>query len=357
MERLTKKELRTLLECIKECYTIGDLDSFPQRVLSRLAKIVSTEIFLKNSVTPPKSRHTCATYPARACSPSVNKILEQRVHQDRASIRTGKAHDTRALKITDFPMGHQSRSPGNIQELLTAFGVKNRIPPPIMKQIVLRKHKDSAVRDQLLIKLLSPHLMQAYRNAETVSQLQQKASLIDQTLDRLHLGLIVVSADGKVGVATTCAIEQVRNYLGHHSLRGNCLPKVLCKWVRKQEVALRGEDDILLRRNPLVLQREGKRLVIRFVSDLGQSLLMLEEQSVTTQPQSPRPSGLSPREAQVLNWLSQGKTNKEIALILELSARTVQKHLEHIYQKMGVENRTGAAAKTYASLASKQSFS
>jgi DNA-binding CsgD family transcriptional regulator len=45
--------------------------------------------------------------------------------------------------------------------------------------------------------------------------------------------------------------------------------------------------------------------------------------------------------------VSQGKTNKEIGVILELSPRTVQKHLEHIYQKMGVESRTGAAAKAY----------
>ena len=55
-------------------------------------------------------------------------------------------------------------------------------------------------------------------------------------------------------------------------------------------------------------------------------------------------------------WVSQGKTNKEIGVILELSPRTVQKHLEHIYQKIGVESRTAAAAKGYeiASIASKQ---
>jgi DNA-binding CsgD family transcriptional regulator len=45
--------------------------------------------------------------------------------------------------------------------------------------------------------------------------------------------------------------------------------------------------------------------------------------------------------------VSQGKTNKEIGVILEVSPRTVQKHLEHIYQKMGVESRTGAVAKAY----------
>jgi DNA-binding CsgD family transcriptional regulator len=72
-------------------------------------------------------------------------------------------------------------------------------------------------------------------------------------------------------------------------------------------------------------------------------------------PQSPAPCSLSLREAQVLHWVSQGKTNKDIGVILEVSPRTVQKHLEHIYQKMGVETRTGAAAKAYeiASNASK----
>jgi len=56
---------------------------------------------------------------------------------------------------------------------------------------------------------------------------------------------------------------------------------------------------------------------------------------------------LSPRQVDVVTWLSQGKTNNEIGLILKLSPRTVQKHLEHIYRKLGVENRTGAAAKAY----------
>ena len=43
-------------------------------------------------------------------------------------------------------------------------------------------------------------------------------------------------------------------------------------------------------------------------------------------------------------WLSKGKTNRDIAQILGLSPRTVDKHLEQIYSKLGVENRTAAAA-------------
>lgn len=50
------------------------------------------------------------------------------------------------------------------------------------------------------------------------------------------------------------------------------------------------------------------------------------------------------REAEVLLWIAKGKTNREIGQILELSPRTVNKHLEQIFRKLGVENRTSAAA-------------
>src|SRR5690606_4349268 len=53
---------------------------------------------------------------------------------------------------------------------------------------------------------------------------------------------------------------------------------------------------------------------------------------------------LTQREAEVLLWIARGKSNRDIADILKLSPRTVNKHLEQIYAKLGVENRTSAAA-------------
>lgn len=44
----------------------------------------------------------------------------------------------------------------------------------------------------------------------------------------------------------------------------------------------------------------------------------------------------------MLLWVARGKTDKEVAAILYISSRTVKKHLEHIYQKLGVESRTDA---------------
>lgn len=54
--------------------------------------------------------------------------------------------------------------------------------------------------------------------------------------------------------------------------------------------------------------------------------------------------GLTTREAEVLLWVAQGKTNPEIATILGIGLTTVKKHLEATFAKLGVENRTSAAA-------------
>ena len=54
---------------------------------------------------------------------------------------------------------------------------------------------------------------------------------------------------------------------------------------------------------------------------------------------------LTAREAEVLRWIAAGKSDRQIGLILGMSPRTVQKHLQHLYEKLGVENRTAAAAR------------
>ena len=53
--------------------------------------------------------------------------------------------------------------------------------------------------------------------------------------------------------------------------------------------------------------------------------------------------GLSPREAQVLLWIAQGKTNEEIGIILGASRNTIKKHVLHVLEKLGVESRNSAA--------------
>jgi len=60
---------------------------------------------------------------------------------------------------------------------------------------------------------------------------------------------------------------------------------------------------------------------------------------------------LTLRESDVLLWIANGKTNREIGQILDMSPRTVNKHLEQVFRKLGVENRTAAAASAIHQLA------
>ena len=68
-------------------------------------------------------------------------------------------------------------------------------------------------------------------------------------------------------------------------------------------------------------------------------------------PQPLEALGLSPREAEILFWVAQGKTNSEIGTILQISPATAKKHLENIYAKLGTENRTSATLLALETLA------
>jgi DNA-binding CsgD family transcriptional regulator len=86
------------------------------------------------------------------------------------------------------------------------------------------------------------------------------------------------------------------------------------------------------------------RLVIRFLprGEIGEYDALLVEQARDASEVGPL-SRLSRREQEVLRWVSRGKTNPQIAATLSISAGTVQKHLEHIYDKPGVRTRAAAA--------------
>jgi len=91
----------------------------------------------------------------------------------------------------------------------------------------------------------------------------------------------------------------------------------------------------------------GRRLECSLLSPLGpdELLFRLAETANTDGDQAllQRAYALTAREAEVLLWLSRGKPNRDIGEILNISPRTVNKHLEQIFVKLGVENRAAAA--------------
>ncbi len=96
-----------------------------------------------------------------------------------------------------------------------------------------------------------------------------------------------------------------------------------------------------------VTTQDGVRLSVRNMgaATLGETMLLLELQREGPQADSRLANAaLTPRETEVLSWLAKGKTNRDIGDILGMSPRTVNKHLEHIFEKLGVETRAAAAA-------------
>jgi DNA-binding CsgD family transcriptional regulator len=122
------------------------------------------------------------------------------------------------------------------------------------------------------------------------------------------------------------------------------MPEMLRRWVDQQVAALKSADEIPPALEPLVLESGGKHLVARLLCEPAHHILLLEEQRTRASPRSLEALGLTPREAEILARVSEGKTNAEIAAILAVSSHTVRKHLEHIYLKLGVETRTAAVA-------------
>ncbi|GGX93142.1 response regulator [Massilia dura] len=98
---------------------------------------------------------------------------------------------------------------------------------------------------------------------------------------------------------------------------------------------------------PLTVIRGASRLVFT-VADMHSSeqwMIVLREESDTARVQALMALlKLTQRESEVLHWVIMGKTNRDIGDILGTSPRTVNKHLEHVFHKLGVETRTAAAA-------------
>ncbi|OPF91485.1 response regulator transcription factor [Rhodopseudomonas palustris] len=120
------------------------------------------------------------------------------------------------------------------------------------------------------------------------------------------------------------------------------LPKPWLEWLEQVHTGLAQPKvpmkSSMLRNDELRLQYMGKLGPNEFLLRLGR------DTSAEAPTQFSAEFGLTSRESEVLAWLSKGKTNRDIAQILGLSPRTVDKHLEQIYAKLGVENRTAAAA-------------
>ena len=108
------------------------------------------------------------------------------------------------------------------------------------------------------------------------------------------------------------------------------MPEVVQEWLREEAARLNRDGSLPQAGRPLTVVRDDRRLAVQRV---GEVLLLREEVA-----------SLTPREREILDLVAEGNSNAEIAARLWLSTGTVRIHLQHIYEKLGVGNRTAAVA-------------
>jgi len=154
--------------------------------------------------------------------------------------------------------------------------------------------------------------------------------------------LLAVNSVGKIMWATPQAQKLLSATLTANADDEFLLPEPIPQWLEQAQKGKPGSKATLTATFP-----GNEQLKLQYMSKLGANefLLRLAKESGADAPaEFSSELGLTTREGEVLSWLSKGKTNRDIAQILGLSPRTVDKHLEQIYAKLGVENRTAAAA-------------
>ncbi len=155
-------------------------------------------------------------------------------------------------------------------------------------------------------------------------------------LDAAGRFLIAAAPDGRVLWSTPQAAEQ---------LRGAAAPEeALRVWDADWRVS---PADLVPGRCVATLTQEQHTLELHFVGQFGPDEMLLRvvtAQAASGETLLRQRLGLTAREAEVLLWLSRGKSNRDISDILGMKPGTVTKHLEQIYIKLGVENRASAAS-------------
>jgi len=255
------------------------------------------------------------------------------------------------LKMSDFLTRRKFHSVGLYTDFYRRVGVEHQMAlmlpaaPPLVIGIALNRGRpDFTEHERLLLNLIRPHLVQAYENATAVTTMVEESAAAMNAIEHFGRGVIVLTRGGRVMLISTVADQLFAKYFG--SRRTGGLPDPIKRWMEHHYSLLASMKPPV----PLIVNNRGEeRLVVRMLPDCDQVLLHLTEQVTTICPKALQAQGLTTREAEVLAWVARGKTNSEVATILSVRLRTVKKHMERIFQKLGVESRTAAAVRFWES--------
>ena len=185
--------------------------------------------------------------------------------------------------------------------------------------------------------------------ARVESQLAQSRQIkrAANALDISGLSALAADSSGNITWLTEAGMQWLDEFCQVFAIPGKIaagsnLPKPILEWFKEQVKVLEKTTAVSFES-----YMAGVSYSVKIISsqNAGEFLLCCDKHSPEWNLEAVRQSlSLTFREAEILMWISRGKTNKEVGMILGSSPRTVNKHLEHIFEKLGVVTRAAAVS-------------
>jgi DNA-binding CsgD family transcriptional regulator len=339
--RPTDTEL--LLELVGEAYSFRDLAQFRTGMMELLGRVVPYDAAGFNEVTPQQTFSITTFEQTREQIDTFSRLAFENPLISRIQ-RTG---DGRPYRISDMIDQDTFHALAVYQQFYRHFAVEYQValvlpssPALIVGIALCREHQDFSDREVSLLALARPYLMHAYRNAELWSEREAMLAALQEGLDITGRHVVVLDPHGRVEFATD----------GAHQLLGpqitTLLPSEVSRWLASHPapraaappLRLTGSDgEVLVRVLPS--SRHDRRQVLLLETGTGELTIA-----------ALRALGLTDRQAQSLHLLTLGQTPTEAAAQLGITRRTLDKHLQHTYNKLGVNTLTQATDSAWAAV-------
>ena len=342
--------LNAVVGFLYDLHRHNDLWTYPARLTELLARLISCDSCAHVVLNRDAHTFELSSWPAGRF------VFEDRRaaigwHGDHPlAVHHERLRNLGAWRLSDVASRSQYHDSTVYRSLYRFLGIEYQMVmllPAESKRVHLLALQRAAVEftddERGLLELLGPHLVQAERRLRRLARAQSPGTMM--AVSEQGRAVIVARNDGSVDLCTQQARQLLQGYFRVDLPRARIvLPAPIVQWLALAIDAWTTRRFLGARPDPLIVAKETHCLVVSVVPDPvhDRHLLTLAEEALAAPAATLRDFGLTPREAEVLSWVAQGKTNGEVGLILGASARTVQKHLEHIFQKLGVESRTSA---------------
>lgn len=350
MGQLARRDVTAALRFLRDASAAADgVARFVQFGVESLPRLVGSELSTMSYCDLESGRRRVRSNPPNAISASDLQCFDHFFY-DHPLVRYHAGHPNGASrKITDAMSQHRFRNTALYNEYYRRIGIDYVIALPLyvdrralVSFVLNRSRSDFSERDRQVLDLIRQQLAFLYRNAAALERAQLAAGQLTELMLAEGWSLVALDAQGRVRSLSRGAGALIGGWCPHARLRvGITLPERFDRWLRP---ALDPTDTAFSFTAPLELHEVDRRLIAYLLPDPdhhGGFLVLLEETAIAG-AESFTSWLLTRREREVLAWVAAGKTNQEIGAILVASPRTVQKHLEHIFTKLGVETRTAA---------------